>query len=66
MLESAAIVDFGLFFWKSCYYAEGGSPLIIIANDILSPLEASIDSKFETKNITRVLDKALILIIECY
>ena len=63
MLESSDIVDFGLVFCKSCYYDEGCYPLILTADDILSPLEESIDSEFETKNVTQVLDKARIIII---
>ena len=65
MLESADIVDLGLVFFKSCHPAEGDSHLIITAGVILSLLEASTDSDFETKNITQVLNKTRILTIEC-
>ena len=63
ILETEVSVDVCINLWKELYMAEGDELLILIDEEILSPLENQLDNDFVTKNIECVVDEALLMIL---
>ena len=63
ILETEVRVDVCINLWKESYMAEGDQLLILIDEEILSPLENQLDNDFVTKNIECVVDEALLMIL---